>query len=117
MTVSAAGVSSRVLTLGSQDSPQAVVFVHGNPGAAHEWSDLMRRVGGFARCVAIEMPGFGDADKRRDFDYTAEGYARHLAGILDQLGVARAHRVLHDFGGPWGLQWAVMHPEAFASAT
>jgi pimeloyl-ACP methyl ester carboxylesterase len=25
--------------------------------------------------------------------------------------------VLHDFGGPWGLAWAVRHPDAFASVT
>jgi pimeloyl-ACP methyl ester carboxylesterase len=31
--------------------------------------------------------------------------------------VRRAHLVLHDLGGPWGLEWAVRHPDAFASAT
>jgi pimeloyl-ACP methyl ester carboxylesterase len=30
--------------------------------------------------------------------------------------VDRAHLVLHDFGGPWGLRWAVEHAERFASA-
>jgi pimeloyl-ACP methyl ester carboxylesterase len=25
--------------------------------------------------------------------------------------------VLHDFGGPWGLQWAADHPDAHASTT
>jgi pimeloyl-ACP methyl ester carboxylesterase len=45
------------------------------------------------------------------------GYAAHLQGALAQLGVTRAHLVLHDFGGPWGLQWAVDHPDAHASTT
>jgi pimeloyl-ACP methyl ester carboxylesterase len=61
------------------------------------------------------MPGFGRADKPEDFDYTVEGYARHLAGVLDTLEVRRVHLVLHDFGGPWGLQWAATHPDQFAS--
>jgi hypothetical protein len=26
--------------------------------------------------------------------------------MLDEEQIARAHRVLHDFGGPWGLAWA-----------
>jgi pimeloyl-ACP methyl ester carboxylesterase len=30
--------------------------------------------------------------------------------------VQRAHLVLHDFGGPWGLAWAIAHPDRFASA-
>jgi pimeloyl-ACP methyl ester carboxylesterase len=44
-----------------------------------------------------------------------DGYAAHLTGALDQLGVRRVHLVLHDFGGPWGLQWAADHPEMHAS--
>jgi pimeloyl-ACP methyl ester carboxylesterase len=74
-------------------------------------------VGSFARAIAPDLPGYGDADKPRDFDYTVAGYARHLAGVLDQLGVQRAHLVLHDFGGVWGLAWAAQHPDALATAT
>jgi pimeloyl-ACP methyl ester carboxylesterase len=77
----------------------------------------MGRVGAFARAIAPDMPGFGGADKPKDFDYTVAGYARHLGGIIDALGVQRAHLVLHDFGGSWGLAWAVAHPEALASVT
>ena len=45
------------------------------------------------------------------------GYARHLAGVLTQLGITRAHLVLHDFGVPWGLHWASEHPSSVASLT
>jgi pimeloyl-ACP methyl ester carboxylesterase len=92
-----------------------VVFVHGNPGTGRDWEDLLRRVGPVARAIAPDMPGYGDADKPRDFDYTVTGYGQHLAGILDQLGVRRAHLVLHDFGGLWGLAWGLAHPDSFAS--
>jgi pimeloyl-ACP methyl ester carboxylesterase len=36
--------------------------------------------------------------------------------VLDELAIDRAHLVLHDFGGPWGLRWAAEHPDRFASA-
>lgn len=117
LSVDVAGVASPTLAAGPQDASEAVVFVHGNPGAGREWERLLEGVGGFARAVAPDMPGYGGADKPRDFDYTVEGYARHLAGVLERLGIRRAHLVLHDFGGPWGLRWAVSHPDAFASAT
>jgi pimeloyl-ACP methyl ester carboxylesterase len=117
LSVIVAGVRSPVLAAGPDDSSEAVVFVHGNPGAAREWADLLERVGEFGRAVAPEMPGYSGADKPRDFDYTVDGYARHLAGVLDELGIRRVHLVLHDFGGPWGLEWALSHPDAFASAT
>ena len=96
--------------------PEAVVFVHGNPGSSRDWSYLAEYVSSFARVVTLDMPGFGQADKPADFEYTVAGYARHLGGVLDALGVQRAHLVLHDFGGPWGLAWAAKHPDAFASA-
>lgn len=111
------GVRSPVLQAGDAERAEAVVFVHGNPGPAEDWRDLLERTGEFARAVAPDMPGYGNADKPKEFTYTIEGYGQHLAGVLDQLGIRRAHLVMHDFGGPWGLTWAVQHPDQFASAT
>lgn len=109
------GVRSPYLASGDRRREEAVVFIHGNPGSSEDWRDLLGQVGAFARAVAPDMPGYGQADKPKDFDYTVEGYARHLDGILTQMGVHRAHLVLHDFGGPWGLAWAAQHPERLAS--
>jgi pimeloyl-ACP methyl ester carboxylesterase len=115
--VTVAGVRSPYLTAGPPDADEAVVFVHGNPGPAEDWRRLVARTGAFARAIAPDMPGFGGADKPDTFVHTVDGYARHLAGVLDELGVRRAHLVVHDFGGPWGLWWAADHPDRFASAT
>ena len=110
------GLLTPVSSVGDPEPAEAVVFVHGNPGSRRDWDDLLSRVAPFARGVALDMPGFGRAERPRDFSYTVEGYARFLEAALDQLGVERAHLVLHDFGGPWGLEWAIRHPERFASA-
>jgi pimeloyl-ACP methyl ester carboxylesterase len=115
--VTASGVRSPTLEAGPEDATEAAVFVHGNPGSVHDWARLVEATGEHGRAIALDFPGFGDADRPGDFDYTVEGYAAHLDGALGQLGVERAHLVLHDFGGPWGLQWAVDHPDAYASAT
>ncbi len=111
------GVRSPYLESGDRQTGEAVVFVHGNPGSSEDWRDLLGRVGIFVRAVAPDMPGYGQADKPKEFDYTVEGYARHLDGILNHLGVRRAHLVLHDFGGPWGLVWGAQHPARLASVT
>ena len=97
--VTVAGVRAPCLTAGPSDADEAVVFVHGNPGPAEDWRRLVARTGAFARAVAPDMPGSGGADRPDTFVYTVDGYARHLAGMLDELGVRRAHLVLHDFGG------------------
>ena len=109
-------VRSPVLDLGPRSS-EAVVFVHGNPGSRLDWTRLADAVSQFGRAVALDMPGFGEADRPADFEYTVEGYARHLAGALGQLRVSRAHLVLHDFGGPWGLAWAAAHRDQIGSLT
>jgi pimeloyl-ACP methyl ester carboxylesterase len=96
---------------------EAVVFVHGNPGSGADWLALMHEVSGIGRAVALDMPGFGQADKPRDFNYSVETGASFLGHALTQLGIQRAHLVLHDFGGPWGLMWAAMNPLKVASVT
>jgi pimeloyl-ACP methyl ester carboxylesterase len=111
------GVRSPVLMAGHPDASEAVVFVHGNPGPKEDWEDLLTQTGDFARAIAPDMPGYGAADKPAHFDYTSNGYARHLAGILDRFAINTAHLVMHDFGGPWGLLWAVQHPDSLASVT
>jgi pimeloyl-ACP methyl ester carboxylesterase len=115
--LSVSGVRTVVAQSGPGDSDEALVFVHGNPGFSRDWEDLMGRAGAFCRCVAPDMPGFGHSDKPETFDYTVGGYARQLGALLTQLGVRRAHLVLHDFGGPWGLAWALSSPSALASLT
>src|SRR3712207_5438820 len=115
--VTVAGIRSPYLTAGPTDADEAVVFVHDNPGPAEDWRRLVARTGVFARAVAPDMPGFGGADRPDGFVHTADGYARHLDGVLDELGVRRAHLVLHDFGGAWGLRWAADPPHRLPSST
>ena len=115
--VTVSTVRSPFLEAGPEDAAEAAVFVHGNPGSVHDWERLVEAVGEHGRAIAIDLPGFGEADKPAGFPYTIEGYAIHLSGALSKLGVERAHLVLHDFGGPWGLRWAAENPERLGSVT
>ncbi|ASW03368.1 alpha/beta fold hydrolase [Paraburkholderia aromaticivorans] len=111
------GIRSPLLEAGPPDAVDAVVFVHGNPGSTADWTRLVSEVGEFGRALAMDMPGFGAADKPEQFDYSVRGYARHLGRLLVECNVLRAHLVMHDFGGPWGLAWAAANPRAIASVT
>jgi pimeloyl-ACP methyl ester carboxylesterase len=111
------GVPTPLLEAGPADRDEAVVFVHGNPGSGRDFERLLRGTGEFARAVAPDMPGFGRAERPKDFSYSVEGYVQHLDALLDDLGIRRAHLVLHDFGGIWGTHWAAEHPDRLASAT
>jgi pimeloyl-ACP methyl ester carboxylesterase len=111
------GGCSPVLVGGAGEPGEAVVFVHGNPGAGSDWKPLMTRIAEFAKVVAPDMPGFGGADKDGEGDYTVASCAAHLAGVVDQLGLTRVHLVAHDFGGPFALTWAAANPGQIASIT
>jgi pimeloyl-ACP methyl ester carboxylesterase len=114
-SISIDGIRTPLLAAGAADAEEAAVFVHGNPGSIDDWKGLARRVGEFGRALAMDMPGFGAADKPAHFDYSVGGYARHLGRLLADRGVRRAHLVMHDFGGPWGLAWAAANPQSIAS--
>ncbi|HVR04845.1 MAG TPA: alpha/beta hydrolase [Solirubrobacteraceae bacterium] len=113
--INVAGIGSPVIEAGPQDAREAVVFVHGNPGSSSDWTALVDAAGALGRAVALDMPGFGRADKPHDFDYQVSGYAEFLGGALAELGIERVHLVVHDFGGPFGLFWGLQHPQAWAS--
>jgi len=115
--IEALGLETRVLEVGKTAAAEAVIFLHGQPGSADDWRDLMRAAAAHGRTIAFDWPGWGEADRpsRRSWDFSAGACATFLAALLSKLGVRRAHLVMHDLGGV-GVLWGVAHPEAFASA-
>jgi pimeloyl-ACP methyl ester carboxylesterase len=108
-------IGSPVIESGPEHAREAVVFIHGNPGSSTDWVALVDAAGEIGRAVALDMPGFGQADKPRDFRYEVSSYADFLQDALSELGIDRVHLVVHDFGGPFGLLWGLQHSSAWAS--
>jgi pimeloyl-ACP methyl ester carboxylesterase len=101
------GIRTVVREHGTSSDGEAVVFVHGNPGSGADWDGLLQRAGRHTRAIAWDAPGFGQADKPRDFPQTVDGHADFIDAMLDALDVrGRVHLCVHDFGGPWALAWA-----------
>jgi len=100
---------------GCDENNEAVIFVHGNPGSSKDWESFVLQVGAFSRAIAPDMPGYGNADRPKQFNYTVDGYAQHLFSLTEELGIKKVHLVLHDFGGAWGLQFASNHPHMIKS--
>jgi pimeloyl-ACP methyl ester carboxylesterase len=109
------GLRTRVLEAG-EGGEEAIVFVHGGPGSANDWDELLPRAGTLGRAIAFDLPGFGAADKPPHLGYCAQTWASYIQGALAALGVKRAHLVLTDLGCEAGLAWGAAHPDAFASA-
>ena len=94
-----------------EGSGPAVLFLHGEP----TWSFLWRKiippvVGAGHRAIAPDLIGFGRSDKPPDVSWYT--YDRHVASVerlVDALGLDRITLVVHDWGGPIGLRFAVEH--------
>lgn len=95
------------------------MFAHGSPGCAEEFAPLVEKTGEFARAVAIDSPGFGQADKLgpKKFRYSVPNLGVQLARQLEELGIRRAHFVGHDFGGAFSLLAATYNPQNVGSMT
>ncbi|HET7508695.1 MAG TPA: alpha/beta hydrolase [Solirubrobacterales bacterium] len=112
------GTRTRLVQAGPAEASEAVVFLHGNPGSADDWAGLAEAAGSAGvRAVAFDLPDFGETIAPAGFEHYVPGYAGFVAEALAELGIERVHLVLHDFGGPIGLVWAMMHPDALASIT
>ncbi|MDE2967181.1 MAG: alpha/beta hydrolase [Chloroflexota bacterium] len=111
------GVAGIVTSAGESDSEEAVVCLHSVPGSGRDFQWLLPETEKIVRSVAFDLPGFGRADKPRDFPYSIEGYQQWLAPAIAELGVRRVHLVLHSFHSQTGLMWAAMNPDKCASVT
>ena len=66
---------------------------------------------------AFDLPGMGLAEKPEGFDYTWSGLGRWTGGAIEALGIDYCHLVLHDIGGPIGLEWALRNRDRVRSLT
>jgi pimeloyl-ACP methyl ester carboxylesterase len=102
---------------GPHQASEAVVFVHGNPGSAADFTSLVAEAGQLRRAIAFDLPDFGESIAAPGFTHTQREYAAFIGEALEALGIRRAHLVLHDLGGPIGLEWAARHTGRIAGIT
>jgi cis-3-alkyl-4-acyloxetan-2-one decarboxylase len=92
---------------------EPVVMLHGNPTSSQLWRNFVPPLveAGY-RAVAPDQVGFGRSDKPSDWRaYSYERHVRQFAAVMDELRLDDVTLVVHDWGGPIALAWAVEHPE------
>jgi pimeloyl-ACP methyl ester carboxylesterase len=111
----AGGVGSFVREAGEGDP---VVCLHGVPSSCFLYRKVIAELADRGlRGIAFDLPGLGLADRPEDFDYTWTGLGRFAGAAVDALGLDRFHLVVHDIGGPVGLELAAPAPERIRSLT
>jgi haloalkane dehalogenase len=110
LTISFEGLQMHCLDEG-EGAP--VLLLHGEPTSSYLWRKLIPPlVANGYRAVAPDLIGFGRSDKPSDVSWYS--YDRHVASIehlVETLGLRDMTLVVHDWGGPIGLRFAVEHEE------
>lgn len=88
-----------------------VVMVHGTPTWSFLYRHLIKALRPRYRCIAPDNIGFGLSDKPAAASYRPADQARRLAALIEALGLKDLTLVVHDFGGPIGLSYAIEHPD------
>ena len=88
-----------------------IVMVHGTPSWSFLYRNLVKELMANHRCIAPDNLGFGLSEKRENEDYRPETQARRLEEFIESLNLTDITLVVHDFGGPIGLNYAIKHPE------
>lgn len=91
-----------------------VVLLHGGGPGATGASNYSRNIDSLAqrfRVIVPDMPGYGHSSKELDLSDPFGDLALAMRGLLDELGIERAHFVGNSYGGAAALRLALDRPD------
>jgi len=94
---------------------ETVVMLHGSGPGASGWSNFNRNVeplvaAGY-RVVLMDCPGWSKSDTVVSTGSRSELNARALKGLMDAIGLDKAHLVGNSMGGHSAVAFALAYPE------
>ena len=96
-------------------SGPAVVFLHGAGAGAGGWSNFSRNLPAFVdagfRVIALDFPGFHKSDPIVATSSRTALNAEAVNGVLESLGIERAHLVGNSLGGASAMAFALNFPQ------
>lgn len=112
-------VNGTALDVFDQGAGEPVLLVHGFPDThdvyRHQVPALVEA--GY-RAITFDLRGFGGSDKPTDTaQYTPAMTIADIAGVLDAVGVDKAHLVGHDWGSILSWTFASAMPDRVSSLT
>lgn len=115
LNVNVDGINTNYITAG--EGPP-LILIHGSgPGvtAYANWRGVIPDFAQHFTCYAPDTLGFGYTDFPDDIDgFSMERWVSHLVGLMDALGIAKAHFIGNSYGGALTLAIATRHPDRVA---
>ena len=89
-----------------------LIFVHEFAGDSASWHLQMRHFARRYRCIAYNARGYPPSDVPEALDaYSQDHAVNDLLGVMDALGIDRAHICGLSMGGYATLHFGIRHPE------
>lgn len=96
-----------------QGSGDPIVFVHGGFGSALIWRKVIPLLSPFGRCIALDLPGYGDSDpipQATDLDSFIGEQTQAFDDFLKAVGATKNLTLFaHGITGVAVLNWAQRH--------
>ena len=117
-----AGLQARVIDVQGRPFPylvggsgQALVLVHGFTADKDTWGAVSRHLTHKYTVIAPDLPGFGDATRDPQANYSLDVQVENLRAFLHIMGLARVHLGGNSMGGGVVALYAAKYPQEVAS--
>jgi pimeloyl-ACP methyl ester carboxylesterase len=102
------GAELSFITAGEASKP-ALLLLHGFPGSASYFRDVIPELSQVAHVIAPDLPGFGESDVLPKPSFP--GFGQAVSELLERLAVGPRYLYVHDFGAPVAVHVALQAPE------
>jgi pimeloyl-ACP methyl ester carboxylesterase len=92
-----------------------VLLLHGLGGTRASLFATAAALSQRYRVHAPDLPGFGSSSKPARAPYNARWYAETMLGLMDELGISRAHLVGNSMGGRISIEMGLLEPDRIRS--
>jgi pimeloyl-ACP methyl ester carboxylesterase len=100
---------NRISTLVTGQGPD-VLLLHGLGATRASMLYTASALSARYRVHVPDLPGFGSSGKPATGAYNARWFAENMLGLMDELGIARAHFVGNSMGGRISIEVALLAP-------
>lgn len=90
-----------------------IVFIHGDALDHRQWSDQVVYFAHKYRVITYDLRGYGQSS----FPVIPVDHPADLKGLLDSLGIGKAHLVGSSFGGEQAIDFTLLYPDKAESLT
>ncbi len=100
------GLNTRVFDSGT--NKPIVILIHGLANSIEIWERVIPNLTSQYRVIALDIPGFGEAD-RPEADYDSRFFVEQLLAFMDAMKIAKAHLVGSSLGGSIVVRFTEHH--------